>query len=79
MPEKIEDVKMITPYEVSQILHMGQERVRAGLRANTYPFYLFGFAVPPSKPGGKWTYKIMKEKFIYYLNERRVDTNEKES
>lgn len=70
MPEEIEPIETMTPYEVGKILHMTQESVRAGLRANTYPFHLFGFAVPPQKQGGKWIYKIIKSKFINYLDER---------
>lgn len=59
MPE----VETITPYEAGRILHRNAEFIRAGLREKRFNF---GEAVPPKKPGGRWSYIIIKSKFFKF-------------
>ena len=69
----MEDVETITPNQAAKVLHKNAEFVRAGLRANRFPF---GTAVPPEKEGGRWNYIIIKSKFIEFANVKEVSVNE---
>lgn len=62
---KENSVERLTPYQAGQILKMNAESIRAGLKANRFPF---GTAIPPKKEGGKWNYIIIKSKFLEYAN-----------
>ncbi len=58
------DIETITPIEAAKYIHRNAEFIRAGLRAEKFPF---GTAIPPKKPGGTWSYIILKSKFLEYL------------
>lgn len=61
----MEKVKRITPAEAGQVLGANAETIRAGLRANKFPF---GVAIPPEKgKNTKWKYIIMEDKFLKFL------------
>ena len=64
--ENIKKIETITPYEAGQKLHMNAETVRAGLRQGKFPF---GTAMQGKT--GRWTYLIIKNKFLDYIGERR--------
>lgn len=75
--ENITPVERISPYDAGRILGSNAETVRAGLRQQRFPF---GTAIPPENPGGKWTYIIIKSKFLEYVGIKKnleVSTNEK--
>jgi hypothetical protein len=79
MEEELKPVDTLTPYQAGKIIRSNAEFIRAGLRAGRPEFLQFGSAVPPKKPGGRWTYKIIKSKFLKYadvLQGREVNTSE---
>lgn len=72
----MEKIKRITPFEAGQILGTNAETIRAGLRANKFPF---GVAIPPEDgKKTKWTYIIMENKFLEFLGkEEKTNENKK--
>lgn len=62
-------IETITPYEAGKIIGKNAEYIRAGLRNNRFNF---GSAVPPKKEGGKWSYNIIKSKFLEYAGINQV-------
>ena len=62
--EDLKPVETLTPYEAARMIHANAEYIRAGLRSQRLPFVNFGSATPPKKPGGKWSYNIIKSKFL---------------
>ena len=62
--EDLKPVETLTPYEAARMIHANAEYIRAGLRSQRLPFVNFGSATPPKKPGGKWSYNIVKSKFL---------------
>ena len=62
--EDLKPVDTLTPYEAARMIHANAEYIRAGLRSQRLPFVNFGSATPPKKPGGRWSYNIIKSKFL---------------
>lgn len=60
----MDEVERMTPEEVSKVLHTGVETIRAGLRNGNFTF---GTAIQGRT--GRWTYIIIKSKFLEYVNE----------
>lgn len=71
--DEIKPVETITPYEAGKVLHKNAETIRAGLRQGIFNF---GTAIPPKKMGGNWNYIIIKSKFLKYIGDGEVNTNE---
>lgn len=79
--EELKPVDTLTPYEAARMIHANAEFIRAGLRSQRLPFINYGSATPPKKPGGKWSYNIIKSNFLKdyqtYLMEKwqNIDKN----
>lgn len=65
MEEDIIKVETLTPEQAGKMIGKSAEYIRAGLRADRFKF---GSAVPPKKPGGSWSYNVIKSKFLEYAN-----------